>query len=71
MSLKTFHLFFITVAVLLCAGFGIWCIAVSSSLINAKYVAAALSFIVAAGLIVYESWFVHKIKKIEISHRNR
>ena len=26
MSLKTFHIFFISVAVLLCLGFGVWCL---------------------------------------------
>jgi len=55
MSLKTFHVFFISVCVLLCIGFGVWCVQ------QPGYLAAGVgSFIVAVGLVCYEIVFLRK-----------
>jgi hypothetical protein len=58
MSLKTFHIFFISVAVLLCLGFGVWCLR------QPGYTLAGIgSFVVAAGLVVYEVIFLRRFKE--------
>ena len=57
MSLKTFHIFFISVAVLLCLGFGAWCLQ------QPGYTPAGIgSFAVAVALVVYEIIFVRRFK---------
>lgn len=57
MSLKSFHVFFISVAVLLCVGFGLWCLR------QPGYFAAGIgSFVVAVGLVWYEIVFLRKFK---------
>ena len=63
MSLKAFHIFFITVSVLLCLGFGWWCFSSESARGRAGYGAAGVgSFLVGLGLIAYEVNFVKKFK---------
>ncbi len=57
MSLKTFHIFFISVAVLLCLGYGVWCLQ------QPGYTAAGIgSFAVAVVLVVYEVIFLRRFK---------
>ena len=57
MSLKAFHLVFISVAVLLCIGFGIWCVH------NGVYVPLGIgAFVGAAGLVIYEIIFLRGTK---------
>lgn len=57
MSLKTFHIFFISVSVLLCIGFGFW------SLRQPGYTVAGIgSFVVAVGLVAYEVNFIRRIR---------
>ena len=57
MSLKTFHIFFISVAVLLCLGFGAWCLG------QAGYAATGIgSFVVAVALVAYEVIFLRRFK---------
>jgi hypothetical protein len=57
MSLKTFHIFFISLAVLLCLGFGAWCLQ------QPGYTAAGIgSFAVAAVLVMYEVIFLRRFK---------
>jgi hypothetical protein len=53
MSLKVFHIFFITLAILLCLGFGAWCLR------QPGYLAFGIgSFVAAGGLIGYEIFIV-------------
>ena len=57
MSLKTFHIFFISVAVLLCLGFGVWCLG------QPGYTATGFgSFAVGVALVVYEVIFLRRFK---------
>jgi hypothetical protein len=57
MSLKAFHIFFISVAVLLCLGFGVWCLR------QPGYTAAGVgSFVFAVALVVYEVIFLRSFK---------
>ena len=57
MSLKTFHIFFISVSVLLSLGFGAWCLG------QPGYTAAGIgSFVAAAALVAYEVVFLQRFK---------
>ena len=57
MSLKTFHIFFISVAVLLCLGFGVWCLGQPG-----YTVAGIASFAFAVALVAYEVIFLRRFK---------
>ena len=62
MSLKWFHIFFVTVAVLLCGGFGLWCLAAENA---SQYRALGIgSLVVGLGLIVYGIMFLKKMKQM-------
>lgn len=61
MSLKAFHLVFVTVSIALAFGFGVW-LAVQGGLWD--YVFAALSFGAGVGLIFYERYFLKKTKNV-------
>lgn len=62
MSLKVFHVFFVSVSVILAVGFAVWCFAQSAS---GFLFTGALS-IAAAGLLAYYGCrFLKKIKRIE------
>lgn len=65
MSLKSFHLVFIALSILLAIGFGVWEVReYVDSGGDGRLVAALLSFSVAVGLIVYGVRFVRKLKHI-------
>lgn len=66
MSLKFFHIFFISLSILLALGFGVWEIdgfVESDDVIQLVF--GLLSFCVAAGLIVYGVGFLRKLKNIK------
>jgi len=63
MSLKVFHVFFITVSVLLCLGFGAWCLDSDYARVRMFYmIAGGVSFALGIGLVVYEILFLRKFK---------
>ena len=65
MSLKAFHLVFITAAILLSFGFGVWLAKNFFSTGGAgNLIAALLSFAAGIGLIVYEYFFLKKTKDV-------
>lgn len=67
MSLKGFHIVFITLSTLLALGCGGWCLWVNSIVGSPIYLAgAAASFAVAAALLVYGVWFFRKMKRLRI-----
>lgn len=57
MSLRAFHVLFITAAVLLAMGLAKWCL-------PDHPFGAAVSLGVAMGLIAYEAWFLRKTRKL-------
>lgn len=57
MSLRGFHVLFITASVLLALGLMKWCL-------PAHPMAAAVSLGVALGLVAYEAWFLRKTRKM-------
>jgi hypothetical protein len=64
MSLKGFHIFFISAAALLALGFGLWCFTAAAGVRlpgSAAYGAASLASAVA--LVVYGRIFLSKMKR--------
>lgn len=67
MSLKGFHIIFITFSTLLAFGIGIWCLWVNSFASEPSYITGAvISFLAAVGLIVYGCWFWRKMKRLRL-----
>ena len=58
MSLKWFHIFFISLSVVVAVGFGLW------GLLNQYVLLGVLSLVVAAGLVAYGNYFLRKARKI-------
>ncbi len=66
MSLKAFHVFFITISVLLCLGFGAWCLGSEYAHGKMAYtVAGIVSFVLGIVLVIYEITFLKKTKDLE------
>jgi hypothetical protein len=67
MSLKGFHILFITVSTLLALGVGAWCLWVNSIEGAPVFqIGAVCAFISAAGLMIYGVWFYRKMKRLRI-----
>ncbi len=67
MSLKGFHIVFITLSTLLALACGAWCIQLNQLSDSRAYVAGALSsFTAALALMVYGVWFYRKMKRLRI-----
>ena len=65
MSLKSFHLIFITIVSLITVFFGYWCYNEWSLYNDAKYIILSiLSIIFCIGLIFYSKWFLKEISRI-------
>ena len=68
MSLKAFHIVFITLSTLLAVGFGFWSLhdhQMHGGGAGAVTL-AILSFVVAVGLVVYGVWFLKKLKGVSL-----
>jgi len=66
MSLKAFHLVFIVASILLALGFGVWSLLNYSSPhgVRMDLILAVLSGIAAVALVVYEIFFLKKLKNV-------
>lgn len=65
MSLKAFHVVFVTLSTLLAAGYGLWSAQRWAELGGAgSLVAAGAGFLAAAALVFYGFWFVRKLKGV-------
>lgn len=60
LSLRSFHLFFIALSIVLVSGFGMW------GLLNHYVALGALSLGIAALLVVYGGYFVGKAETIHL-----
>jgi hypothetical protein len=60
LSLKSFHLFFVALAIVLTAAFGMW------GLLNHYRLLGALSLVVGGLLVVYETYFAAKAERIHL-----
>ena len=67
MSLKGFHIVFITFSTLLALVCGFWCIRVNQAAGAPVYLAGAIvCFAAAVGLTVYGVWFYKKMKRLRL-----
>ncbi len=67
MSLKGFHILFITFSTLLAVGCGAWCIWLNQVAGTSSYTSGAIcSFVIGFGLVVYGFWFYRKMKRLRI-----
>lgn len=64
MSLKGFHVVFVTASALLSFGFAAWCVAAVPDPQGGRLLAGAASVLVGVGLVVYEAWFLRKMRGI-------
>lgn len=65
MSLKTFHLIFITAASLLAFGLGAWMLrAYQAEGMTGDLIYGISSLVVGLGLLVYEGFFIKKLKNV-------
>jgi len=67
MSLKGFHIVFITVSTLLALGVGAWCLWINSVEGTPVFrIGAICSFAAAVALVIYGVWFYRKMKRLRI-----
>jgi hypothetical protein len=67
MSLKAFHIVFITFSILLALVLAGWCVWVNLVEGRPVYLAGAVgSFLSAAALMVYGVWFYRKMKRLRL-----
>jgi hypothetical protein len=64
MSLKGFHVVFVTASVLLAFGFALWCFQGAPEPGTGRLVAGALSVLAGLGLAFYEAWFLKKMRSL-------
>jgi hypothetical protein len=65
MSLKAFHVIFITAASLLAFGFGVWMLrAYDAEGVKSDLIYGVSSLVVGMGLLIYEGFFLKKLKKV-------
>jgi 4-hydroxybenzoate polyprenyltransferase len=57
MSLRAFHVLFISASTLLALGLAWWCLPVNRAW-------AAVAALAAVGLVAYETWFLKKTRKL-------
>jgi hypothetical protein len=63
MSLKAFHVIFITMSILLCLGFGAWCFGSDYAHGKGSYLIVGCgSFVLGAVLVAYEIAFLRKLR---------
>ena len=62
MTLKAFHVVFITASVLLAFFFAAWCLGSSPPLDPGRAVAGVAAIAAGLGLAAYEAWFLRKMK---------
>lgn len=67
MSLKGFHIVFITFSTVLALGSGAWCLWVDSMHGSPAFRIGAIgAFVAAGGLLIYGVWFWRKMKRLRI-----
>lgn len=64
MSLKFLHILFIAASTILCAGFGMWSLLSPGGAEPLIRVLGILSFVCAAGLLVYGICFLRKLRHV-------
>jgi hypothetical protein len=66
MSLKAFHVVFVTASALLAFGFAAWCFGAAPEPGTGRLLAGALSVLAGFGLVGYEAWFLKKTRGLGV-----
>ena len=67
MSLKGFHIVFITFSTMLALGIAAWCVWVNMTVGESVYLAGAIAGFLCAGVLVaYGIWFYRKMKRLRL-----
>ena len=65
MSLRWFHAVLILLSAVLAVLFGVWCLALYGRENGVgSVIAAVAAFVVSAGLVAYDSWFLRKTRTL-------
>lgn len=64
MSLKAFHVVFITASALLAFGLAAWCFGAGEGEDPGRTAAGVASVAAGLGLAAYEAWFVRKMRRL-------
>ena len=64
MSLKAFHVVFVTASALLAFGFAAWCFGGSPAAGGGRIFAGAASVLAGFGLFFYEAWFLKTMRGV-------
>ena len=64
MSLKGFHVVFVSASVLLAFGFALWCFEAVPAPGAGRLAAGAASILAGLGLARYEAWFLKKMRSL-------
>ena len=64
MSLKGFHVVFVSASALLAFGFAAWCIGAVPEPGTGRLVSGAASVLAGVGLVLYEAWFLKKMRGV-------
>ena len=64
MNLRYFHALLILLSAALAVMFGLWSLGVFGGAAGARPPAAVAAFVVAIGLVVYDSWFLRKTRSL-------
>ncbi len=66
MSLKAFHILFVSVSVVLAVGFGFWGIREFRTRADSTALTLGVaSFAAAVALLIYGRWFLRKLRKVD------
>ena len=65
MNLRMVHAALILISAALAVVFGVWCLGLyARDSTSSSLVAAIVSFVLAIGLVVYDSWFLRKTRTL-------
>jgi hypothetical protein len=65
MSLKGFHVVFVSASALVAFFFAFWCVAAVRDPGAGRVAAAVVSALAGVGLLAYEAWFLRKMRRLE------
>jgi hypothetical protein len=68
MSLKGFHVVFVSASALVAFGFAAWCVGAVPEPGTGRVLAGVASVLAGFGLVGYEIWFLKKMRGLGVGH---